>query len=947
MSQLEFLKGILPEGTRYSLRLINKKQDIAFNRFYTSPEGMVTAIQNGFGSGVDIYYVTAGLGAGSTAAADNAVAKRELYVDVDCGEKKPYKDKEEGASALKQFCKKVGLPQPTVVDSGNGLHAHWIFKEPVPVHEWTEVATALKALCKTNGFTVDDSCTADIVRVLRVPDTVNNKNGSAVTLLNDIKYYDFTMLRDVLISTSIPANILSKAQALSKSLQTSTTKALSHGDPNRVSIFQTIWIKSVKGTGCAQVLNAIQNPETLSEPLWRGVLSIAQYCDDRDWAIHEISKDHPNYTPEETEQKAANTKGPYTCETFQGLEAATLCAGCPHAGKITSPIQLGAAVKVTNATDKPVREFAGRKFEIPTPPFPYVRGEHGGVYIRKPKGEDDESDGAFEMIYPHDLYVYKRMRDSDLGDVVWVRHHLPNDGVRDFMIAQKEVGALEKLRDKLSEQGVAVFHTAQLQKLQMYFARSIQDLQLHTKADDMHNRFGWTKNETFVVGDREYTKHGVVHAPVTRNLEKYIKVFTPTGSLEEWKSIVNMYNKPEYDLHAFGLLTGFGSVLVMISPENGGVLNYYSKASGTGKTTILRMINSIYGDPKALMKDAQDTHMTKVHRMGLMNGIPVCLDEMTNTKPEELSAILYGSTQGRARDRMKAGENAERTNDITWKSFTITSTNANIEDRLSTIKLDPQGEMARVIDMHLQAPPVSDVLEAQKTFNKLSDNYGHAAHVFLSYVIPNLDEVRKLWSETQEVIYSKKQWTQTERFRLNEVICSMTAGIITNQLGLTSFNLGRIAKRAVNFVGDAGEQMRMQSTRGVETIAAFVNKNINNMLSIDSKQRANGLQNEPHIKPKGTLVVRYEPDTKILFIVQRDFNRWCAEQFINGKEIPSMFEAETGLPLRIVKKRMGAGWDADFGAVNAYQIDNAMQVLGLDDDDATKSDKELQKDGDV
>lgn len=896
---------------------------------------MVAAIENGFEDGIDIYYVTAGLGAGPKAEADNAVAKRELYVDIDCGENKPYKTKEEGVSALRQFCKTVNLPRPTIVDSGNGLHAHWIFTEAVPVHEWSEVASRLKALCKEKNFTVDGACTADTVRVLRIPETINSKNGAVVSLLTDVRHYDFGMLKGIIGQVIIPSkDTLARAKELSKSASTGLTKSLAGGDPNRVSVFQTIWMKSVNGAGCAQVLNAIQNPEALPEPLWRGVLSIAQYCDDRDWAIHEISKNHPNYDPQETEHKAANTKGPYTCETFQGLESAALCAGCQHAGKITSPIQLGAAIKVTATTEKVVREYAGRKFEIPTLPFPYIRGKNGGVYVRKPKGEDSNEE-EFDMIYPHDLYVYKRMREADLGDVIWMRHHLPNDGVRDFMIAQKEVGAIEKLRDKLSEQGVAVFNSAQLTKLQSYIGRSIQEMQLHTRADEMHNRFGWTKNGTFVVGDREYTRDGVVHAPVTRNLEKYIKIFTPTGSLEEWKRIANMYNKPEYDLHAFGLLTGFGSVLAMISPENGGVLNFYSKASGTGKTTILRMVNSIFGDPKGLMKDAQDTHMTKVHRMGLMNGIPVCLDELTNTKPEELSAILYGSTQGRARDRMKSGENAERTNDLTWKSFTLTSTNANIEDRLSTIKLDPQGEMARVIDIHLRAKVVGDVLEAQKVFNGLSEHYGHAGHVFLNYVIPHLDEVRKLWNETRDIVYSKKQWTQTERYRLNEMICSLTAGVITNNLGLTSFNLGRIAKKVVDFIDASGQQMRAQSTKAVETFAAFVNKNINNMLSIDSKQRANGLQNEPYIKPKGTLVVRYEPDTKALYIVQRDFNRWCAEQFVNSKEMPSMFEEETGQQLKIVKKRMGAGWDADFGAVNAYYIDNAMQVLGLDDAEGT------------
>ena len=652
MSQLEFLQGILPEGARYSLRLINKAANFSVNRFFSSVEDMANAIQR-VEAGVDIYYATAGFGAGPTAEADNAVSKRELYVDVDCGPKKPYADKAEGAQALKAFCKSTGLPQPTVVDSGNGLHAHWIFIDPVPVHEWQQVAERFKSLCKEKGLHVDAACTADAVRVLRIPDTTNYKNGSQVQLLNGIKHYDFKALKIAIGQTIVLSkDTFVKARALSGS-GSGLTKSLAAGDPNRISKFETIWIKSVKGEGCDQVRNAVENSDTLSEPVWRAVLSLAQHCDDRDWAIHEISKNHPGYSEEETEQKASNTKGPYTCETFQGLETAYLCAGCPHAGKITSPIQLGATVKVVPSTEKVVKEYGGKKFEIPPFPFPYLRGDKGGVYMRKPKNGDDDKE-EFELVYPYDLYVYKRMREADLGDVVWMRHHLPNDAVRDFMISQREVGAMDKLRDKLNEQGVAAFSPAQLTRLQAYIGKSIQEMQLHTRADEMYSRFGWTRNNTFIVGDREYTKKGVVHAPVTRGIEKFVPIFTPKGTLEEWKSIINIYNAPEFDLHAFGVLSGFGSILMNLSPENGGVVNFFSKKSGTGKTTILRAVNSIFGEPKALMKDAQDTQLTKVHRMGLMNGMPVTLDEMTNTRPEDLSGMLYGSTQGRARDRMKA-----------------------------------------------------------------------------------------------------------------------------------------------------------------------------------------------------------------------------------------------------------------------------------------------------
>lgn len=927
MSQLEFLKGILPEGTRYSLRLIRKATNTAFNRFFSSVEEMLDPIKDWVSQGYDVYYVTAGLGAGTNATAENAVAKRELYVDIDCGPSKAYETKDQGVSALKEFCKEVGLPRPTIVDSGNGLHAHWVFEQSVAVHEWSQVATAFKSLCKEKNFEVDPVCTADVVRVLRVPETINSKNGSEVTLLTPIKYYQFAALRAVLARVFIPADF-SKAKKISKGASSSLTKSLANGDPNRTSKFEIIWMKSVNASGCAQIQNAIQNADKLSEPVWRGVLSIAQQCEDRDWAIHEVSKNHPNYSPEETENKAANTKGPYTCETFQGLETAPLCADCQHSGKITSPIQLGSTIKRA-----PVQvieqEFDGIKYVIPPLPWPYVRGARGGVYIQLAKDDKNDKD-EFELVYPHDLYVFRRMYEPELGDVVWMRHHLPYDGVREFMVSQKEVGAIDKFRERLNEQGVAVFTPAQLMKLQAYVARSIQELQLTNKAESMHTRFGWTKHSTFIVGNREYTKDGVVNVPVARTLDKYVGWFNLKGSLDKWKKIADAYNRPECDMHAMGLLAGFGSVLMALSPENGGVLHFFSKKSGTGKTTILKMVNSIFGDPRALMKDAQDTHLTKVHRMGILNGIPLCLDEMTNTTPQELSSLLYGCTQGRARDRMESGRNAERLNDLTWKQLSIWSGNTSNEDRLSLIKMNPQGELARLIEVHLETPVPEDVLGSQLLFNSLNENYGVAGHEYMSYVIPNLEHIKIIWDDTRDLIYKYRKWTQVERYKLNQIICITTAGIITNSIGLTNYNIKRITRKAIDLVKAETEAMSMQASKAVETFAAFINQNINNILIIDSIVRVNGLQNEPYMKPKGTLVIRYEPDTKSLFIVQREFTHWCAQNFVNAKEIRTNFIDETGVPLKIVKKRMGTGWDTDFGAVNAFQIDDAARVLGLE-----------------
>lgn len=875
-------------------------------------------------TGLDLYYATAGFGAQNKAKAENAVAKRELYIDVDCGNKKPYKDKAEGLNALKTFCTTVGLPRPTLIDSGNGIHAHWFFNDSVALHEWHAVAQALKSRCAAEDFHVDGACTADYVRVLRIPGTINTKNGATVTLLTPIKHYDFDSLRGIIGVSVSEADMFAKARALSKGSIEETKKLFV--DPNRTNKFHTIWMRSVGGFGCAQIEYAIRNQETLSEPMWRGVLSVAQHCEDRDWGIHEISKDHPNYSPEETEAKASLTKGPYTCETFQGLDEGKLCEKCPHLGKITSPIQLGSEIKTT--TEPVAVKIEDREETIPPYPAPFSRGATGGVYM-----EQFNPDGNKKiLINPYDIYVYKRMRDGGGGgDTLWVRHHLPHNDVREFTIQQSEVASKDKFRDCINREGVIAFEDRQLSGLQLLFSRMIEGLQKAEKANKMNVKFGWTPENTFIVGNREYTANGVINSPTSRALENYVNWFSIKGDIEEWKSVVNMYDDPSMDLHAAGVLAGFGSVLMHISPENGGVLNYYSKKSGTGKTTILRVANSIFGDPVSLMKDAQDTKLTKIHRMGLMNGIVVTIDEMTNADPMETSDLIYNATQGRARDRMQANSNAERQNNLRWKGITLWSGNTAAEDKLLMVKADPQGELARVLDIRLDTPLPTDVLGAQLVFNKILDNYGLAGDVYMRYVIPNLDEVKRIWEATRTRIYSMERWTQTERYKLNKVICIIAAGMITNHLGLTKYNLGRIAKKLVDLVRSIRDELKSTSTTASSTVSAFVNKNIRNILIVNKKASASGIPEVPRVEPNAELIIRYEPDTDILFINKREFTKWCAANFINAREIGVLFKQETGGVVNVTKKRMGAGWRTDLGAVDVLEFPNAKSLLNLDD----------------
>src|SRR5690625_4209388 len=99
-------------------------------------------------------------------------------------------------------------------------------------------------------------------------------------------------------------------------------------------------------SGCAQVREVRDKRGAVPEPLWRAGLSVLWRCADREHYIHEWSQGDPRYDAHETQQKAEATGGPATCQHFSDVNPGG-CVGCPHAGKITSPIQIAVAPATT------------------------------------------------------------------------------------------------------------------------------------------------------------------------------------------------------------------------------------------------------------------------------------------------------------------------------------------------------------------------------------------------------------------------------------------------------------------------------------------------------------------------------------------------------------------------------------------------------------------------
>jgi hypothetical protein len=885
-----FLETILPETGTYCV--VGIKNGKTKQRFYKTIDEISIAANALDSDGTDAYFALATFKDDSARTAANAALLRSFFVDLDCGENKPYPDQTAAATALSQFVTDTGLPTPYVVYSGGGLHAYWPFEEAMPTDVWLPAARDFKAMCVANKLGIDLSVTADAARILRVPGTHHYKTGvpKSVHVAVNGQVTPFSELMK-----KVPTQVDLSAAAYGTD---ALTRDLAGSDYPK-SKFSRIVKKSFADAGCNQIRIAIQEAATLEEPLWRAALSIAWNCVDAETAIHKLSQNHPQYEANDTVEKAERLTGkPYTCEWYR-LNNPKGCEGCKQ--KCSSPISIGRIVEAAEPqgdvyiVEAPLHADTAEnnvtvEVEIPLYPFPYFRGKKGGVFR---KGEDKDGNPTEVEIYAQDLYITSRFYDSAEhgdgdGELVALNLHLPHDGIRRFHSPVTALLAKDSLRDVLVKHGV-IAYGKDLDNIMGYLASSIRKLQHGMAASKTRSQMGWTPEGSFVVGEIELTPAGPKLAPPASSTKELAPLLHSKGSIDEWKDIMSIYDRPGMESHAFGLLAGWGAPLLQLlnsTQVRGVCLNLVSNASGTGKTTVQMAVNSLFGHPVELLMGKRDTAASMYHRMGTLNNIALTIDEMTNAKPEEISNLLYNGSSGRGAHRMESMSNKMRTNHTKWCTVVLTSSNAVMADALTQLNSAADGELRRVIDLHIDTPYGVAKSESDAHFARLADNYGLAGPIFIEHLVANRESVVAKLKQVQERVDKDLDMQRGDRYYSALVTIAFTAAVYMRKLGLIDWDLTRIYKYAVASVtavkDDVNASVGSPDVMARETLAQFINENINNALIISAGTP--GAPAAPIQQPKGTLRMRFEPDTKDLVIVATDLKKFFTARRVDFKD---------------------------------------------------------------
>ena len=896
MATTDLLGQVLDEQGWYCI--VGLKAGAPKQEFVATLEEASDSIEILLKQNYDVYFACAKYETEGKRTQDNVKSLKSFWLDIDCGVGKPYADQSEGIKALYSFCETTKLPIPTIVDSGRGVHVYWALETAVDKATWRPVAERLKQLCVEHKFAADPAVTSDVARILRVPETFNYKSNpplpvSVVYSTTSITYDDFKHAVGVLLMPAGDFPFSHRPNALTMSLM-----------GNKESKFYTIVERTTREDGCNQIAYVLQNSATISEPLWRAGLSIAKFCSDGDQAIHIVSDGHPDYTKEATEAKAATIQGPYKCDKFDGLNPG-ICGDCKYNGKIKSPIVLGNELIASDdsrivASDK---TGAVTVYDIPPIPSPYFRGKVKGIYRM---GYDEEEEAT--LIYANDLFVVKRLNDEfKNGECLHIRVHLPRDRVREFTVPASDIGSKEKLREWLAHYGVIVV-PKHMDPIMTYVVECANELQHKYEAEIMRNQFGWADDDSkIILGTKEISADAIRYSPPSAATEKLSKWTEPKGSLEEWKKIVNTYDMPGFEPQAFGFFVGFGALFMKHINLRGAIINLCNSESGTGKSTVLKMCNSIIGHPDELMSQWKDTHNHKMFRLGLFNNFAFTCDEVTKMTGDEFSTFAYAVSQGHGTNRMKAAENEERKNDTTWSTIGLCSSNASFYDKLMSLKSTPDGEIMRLIEYKVERTNNLSKAQADDIFGGLYTNYGWAGPTFSQWVTGNLSSALEVLEGVHKQIDEAAGLTSRERFYSGTIAAVITGGLIAKHIGLIDIDVPRVRDWAINMIKNVRSQVKSPDVTGDSTIGEFINENWFSVLVVNNEvDRRTGMLTLPILEPRRELVIRIEPDTKKTYITSKHLRAFCTANQVSYTDLISQLK-QSGACEGERKKRMSKG----------------------------------------
>ena len=757
----------------------------------------------------------------------NATGIKCIVLDVDVKPPpKGYANVIEALQAIAKFVANANLPLPTaLVLSGGGIHVYWISDRVLSPEEWAPYAGGLRVLADAHNLRYDHTVTIDIARILRVPGTFNHKEATP---------------RPVILKTLLPTdyNFESVLGHIRTGPGTGLAAGIQQVHPAREGIIPPpewtlpkrpplkptpeylLEIGSVADkppldprvviAQCPFFRDAFKTGGRAHEQgLWMQVGLATTFMEGGREVFHQLSKKHPDYDPatvdamydrKVTEREEKDFGWPQ-CRTFENY-GSQQCAGCPHKGKIGSPLNLTAPVAPKQPEASALLTLDGPT--VATDP------------MCLPPDFDVDKEGYITTQVPQNtgngmqIFITRRVFNCRIRDP-WVEedrgiHFTAEASATEtetphtvaVLLESKDRGSLQSIKTALAKQHVNFNPdaSAKLEGFMSFWMKQLNRAPAHTPTS-----YGWWKDNGVVKGwayggiIRKEDGSSMIATPADPRTKK---LYTPKGSLEKWLEALKLIT----DQHRPGLeaiaAASFASPLLHWTGQYSGALVAYSD-TGANKSTAVNVGGAVWGHPKLTKEVASASKNSIRVKMAELNNLPLYWDDVSEPPDvEKAAAAIKDLTQGK--DGGKLNQDRTQKDIGSWQAMLIICSNVSMFDHYVKANKSNAAGLARIFEFYVPKPKEGDgtpgrIRGVSATYlqQELEDNFGRMGEIYRDKCLANPKAMKEFVDATSDQFEKEVGTRGDERFWLAIASTILAGARLANECGAT-FNIEELHK---------------------------------------------------------------------------------------------------------------------------------------------------------
>lgn len=358
--------------------------------------------------------------------------------------------------------------------------------------------------------------------------------------------------------------------------------------------------------------------------------------------------------------------------------------------------------------------YRGKLFRLP---YPYLR-ESDKVWRLEPQ----QRGLKFNPVAPRLVIIGARYRDEQ--GRIWTEVCWKDDENRGWesRLIERHTALDRKTLIELAEWGAPV-NSVSVSGLVQFLAAFEEENRGQLKPGRASTRMGWIRwqsSPVFLVGEHAIGGN-CKFIPRGSEEQRLSGAYKPQGEKAKW---IELWEKLPSPQTRFITAAHLAAPLIRLLGDRSALLYIYGETR-IGKTALLHLGLSAWGNPKKLLGTAYSTVVGMERRAALYSDLPLAIDERQSAINERfLNSLVYmlSAGQGKLRGQKRGGLDAV----AQWRTLAVLSG----EEELTSSPLT--GIESRTLQLYL--PDLLPEQLSREIYKITAENHGHIGRAFIEHL---------------------------------------------------------------------------------------------------------------------------------------------------------------------------------------------------------------------